>query len=188
MASTRRPARLLLAAAVACGCCRWFTASLFVPAPGAVSPSGVAQQFSPAVAVSAALPAMTILAGDAEAKYGDARKWSAILVPLTTLVFPAVLFGSFVLYSFDEDAFYQFIPGSRKSLEKTAAWRQHPLFANGPDPMDGLINKDDFEQGLEEAWEKAKPAGSTVTAKEKLKELSEQSAPHFWQNKISTSA
>eukprot|EP00416_Gambierdiscus_australes_P021050 CAMPEP_0171056902 /NCGR_PEP_ID=MMETSP0766_2-20121228/1414_1 /TAXON_ID=439317 /ORGANISM="Gambierdiscus australes, Strain CAWD 149" /LENGTH=54 /DNA_ID=CAMNT_0011511907 /DNA_START=1 /DNA_END=165 /DNA_ORIENTATION=+ len=54
--------------------------------------------------------------------------------------------------------------------------------------MDGLINKDDFEQGLEEAWEKAKPAGSTVTAKEKLKELSEQSAPHFWQNKVSTSA
>eukprot|EP00416_Gambierdiscus_australes_P027139 CAMPEP_0171065812 /NCGR_PEP_ID=MMETSP0766_2-20121228/7064_1 /TAXON_ID=439317 /ORGANISM="Gambierdiscus australes, Strain CAWD 149" /LENGTH=84 /DNA_ID=CAMNT_0011521945 /DNA_START=61 /DNA_END=312 /DNA_ORIENTATION=+ len=84
MASTRRPARLLLVAAAACGCCRWLAASLFVPAPGAASPSSAAQQFSPAVALSAALPAMTILADDAEAKYGDARKWSAILVPLTT--------------------------------------------------------------------------------------------------------
>eukprot|EP00416_Gambierdiscus_australes_P033895 CAMPEP_0171098768 /NCGR_PEP_ID=MMETSP0766_2-20121228/49484_1 /TAXON_ID=439317 /ORGANISM="Gambierdiscus australes, Strain CAWD 149" /LENGTH=72 /DNA_ID=CAMNT_0011558213 /DNA_START=70 /DNA_END=284 /DNA_ORIENTATION=- len=72
MASTRRPAQLLLVAAAACSCCRWLAASLFVPAPGAVSPSGMVQQFSPAVAVSAALPAMTILAGDAEAKYGDA--------------------------------------------------------------------------------------------------------------------
>ena len=140
------------------------------------------------VAASAALPVLTVLAEDAEAKYGDARKWSVVLVPLTTLVFPAVLFGSFVLYSFSDDAFYQLIPGSKKSEEKVAAWREHPLFANIKDPMDGLINKDDFEQGLEEAWEKAKPAGSTITVKDKLKELSTVNAPHFWPNKISKSA
>jgi hypothetical protein len=46
--------------------------------------------FNPAVAASAALPALTMLAEDAEAKYGDNRKWSAVLVPLTTLVFPMV--------------------------------------------------------------------------------------------------
>ena len=62
------------------------------------------------MAASAALPALTLLAQDAEAAYGDNRKWclgeggaagcwtlrSAVLVPLTTLVFPMVAFGSFV--------------------------------------------------------------------------------------------
>ena len=64
----------------------------------------------PAKAASAALPVLTMLAQDAEAAYGDNRKWhldevgivgcwslrSAVLVPLTTLVFPMVAFGSFV--------------------------------------------------------------------------------------------
>merc|ERR1719464_1725332 len=115
-----------------------------------------------------------MLAGDAEAKNGDARKWSSVLVPLTTLVFPGVVFGTFVLYSFSDDAFYQLIPGSKKSQEITAAWREHPYFKDIKDPLNGLISRDDYEQGLEEAWEKVKPAGSTVTAKEKLKELSTQ--------------
>jgi len=45
--------------------------------------------------------------------------------------------------------------------------------------MAGLLNPDDYEKGLEEAWEKAKPAGSTVTVKDKLKELSTQNNPHY---------
>ena len=45
----------------------------------------------------------------------------------------------------------------------------HPSFQ---DPMFGLLNPDDYEKGLEEAWERAKPAGSTVTVKEKLAKLS----------------
>eukprot|EP00420_Gonyaulax_spinifera_P031054 CAMPEP_0197888484 /NCGR_PEP_ID=MMETSP1439-20131203/22013_1 /TAXON_ID=66791 /ORGANISM="Gonyaulax spinifera, Strain CCMP409" /LENGTH=104 /DNA_ID=CAMNT_0043508397 /DNA_START=77 /DNA_END=388 /DNA_ORIENTATION=- len=104
MPSTRRPGRLLLGAAAAGVCLRSLGGSGFVPPPQA-PPEPLAMQFSPAVAASAALPALTMLAEDAEAKYGDARKWSSVLVPLTTLVFPAVLFGSFVLYSFSEDAF-----------------------------------------------------------------------------------
>ena len=49
----------------------------------------------------------------------------------------------------------------------------------GKDPLDGLINPDDYEKGLEEAWERAKPAGSTVTVKDKLKQLSKQNNPHW---------
>eukprot|EP00913_Durusdinium_trenchii_P034262 g32061.t1 len=45
--------------------------------------------------------------------------------------------------------------------------------------MFGLLNPDDYEKGLEEAWERAKPAGSTVTVKEKLAKLSKQNAPHW---------
>lgn len=48
-------------------------------------PKASLDSFNPAVAASAALPALTMLAEDAEAKYGDNRKWSAVLVPLTTL-------------------------------------------------------------------------------------------------------
>mmetsp|Transcript_19761 Transcript_19761/g.44966 ORF Transcript_19761/g.44966 Transcript_19761/m.44966 type:complete len:190 (-) Transcript_19761:92-661(-) len=189
MANAGRPGRLLLAIAAVAFTLQLLGGVVFVPSPQAApEPPAAAAVFNPMVAASAALPAMTVLADDAEAKYGDARKWSSVLVPLTTLVFPAVLFGSFVLYSFSEDAFYQLIPGSKKSQEKVAAWREHPVFANIKDPMDGLINKDDFELGLEEAWEKAKPKGSTVTAKEKLKELSTLNAPHYWQNKIVKSA
>eukprot|EP00420_Gonyaulax_spinifera_P033821 CAMPEP_0197871164 /NCGR_PEP_ID=MMETSP1439-20131203/1665_1 /TAXON_ID=66791 /ORGANISM="Gonyaulax spinifera, Strain CCMP409" /LENGTH=189 /DNA_ID=CAMNT_0043490095 /DNA_START=67 /DNA_END=636 /DNA_ORIENTATION=- len=189
MAIARRPGRLLLGAAAAGVCLQSLRGLCFVPPPQAATQApAAAVEFNPMVATSAALPVLTMLAEDAEAKYGDARKWSSVLVPLTTLVFPAVLFGSFVLYSFSEDAFYQLIPGSKKSEEKVAAWREHPVFANIKDPMDGLVNKYDFDQGLEEAWEKAKPKGSTVTAKEKLKELSMLNAPHYWQNKIVKSA
>ncbi|CAE7505195.1 ARP6 [Symbiodinium natans] len=70
--------------------------------------------------------------------------------------------GMFVLYSFQEDAFWRVVPGTRRAKELEDAWREHPLFANSKDPLDGLINPDDYEKGLEEAWERAKPAGSTV--------------------------
>eukprot|EP00913_Durusdinium_trenchii_P024571 g23065.t1 len=154
-----------------------------------------------------------MLAEDAEAKYGDNRKWSAVLVPLTTLVFPITAFGVFatgtadgdgrrvqprmgdvrvgegprspwwseVLYSFTEDAFWRSPanPGTPKAKAAEKAWREHPLFADIKDPMFGLLNPDDYEKGLEEAWERAKPAGSTVTVKEKLAKLSKQNAPHW---------
>ena len=55
------------------------------------------------------------------------------------------------------------------------------------DPMNGLLNPDDYEKGLEEAWERAKPAGSTVTVKDKLAKLSKQNAPH-WETWKSLSA
>mmetsp|Transcript_2683 Transcript_2683/g.7563 ORF Transcript_2683/g.7563 Transcript_2683/m.7563 type:complete len:191 (+) Transcript_2683:82-654(+) len=177
MAPARRAGRVVLAAAGACACVRLLS-SAFVSSPKATT-----VEFNPTVAIAAAAPALTMLAQDAEAKYGDSRRWSAILVPFTTLVFPAVLFGSFVIYAFSEDAFWQMIPGSKKSEESQARWRQHPMFAGMEDPMNGLIDKDDFEKGLGEAWEKAKPAGSTITAADKIKELSEQSNPHWFKNK-----
>ena len=86
-----------------------------------------------------------MLAQDAEAKYGDQRKFAAVLVPLTTLVFPAVAMGMFVLYSFQEDAFWRIVPGTKRARELDEAWREHPLFANSKDPLDGLINPDDYE-------------------------------------------
>eukprot|EP00420_Gonyaulax_spinifera_P034971 CAMPEP_0197888896 /NCGR_PEP_ID=MMETSP1439-20131203/22484_1 /TAXON_ID=66791 /ORGANISM="Gonyaulax spinifera, Strain CCMP409" /LENGTH=109 /DNA_ID=CAMNT_0043508827 /DNA_START=57 /DNA_END=382 /DNA_ORIENTATION=+ len=108
MANAGRPGRLLLAVALSVACLQLLGGVAFVPSPQAApEPPVGAAHFNTAVAASAALPTLTLLAGDAEATYGDARKWSSVLVPLTTLVFPAVLFGSFVLYSFSEDAFYQ---------------------------------------------------------------------------------
>eukprot|EP00421_Protoceratium_reticulatum_P019889 CAMPEP_0168393748 /NCGR_PEP_ID=MMETSP0228-20121227/19178_1 /TAXON_ID=133427 /ORGANISM="Protoceratium reticulatum, Strain CCCM 535 (=CCMP 1889)" /LENGTH=96 /DNA_ID=CAMNT_0008407139 /DNA_START=51 /DNA_END=338 /DNA_ORIENTATION=- len=87
----------LLVLAVACACFAMIRHCCFVSSPAAARLAPSQPTFSPAVAASAALPVLTVLAEDAEAKYGDARKWSSVLVPLTTLVFPAVLFGSFVL-------------------------------------------------------------------------------------------
>ena len=196
-----RPGRLLFAAAAllfALRCC-------FVPGPSAAPKAQ--SEFNPAVAASAALPALTMLAEDAEAKYGDQRKFAAVLVPLTTLVFPAVAMGMFVLYSFQDDAFWRVVPGTKRAQEMEDAWREHPLFANSQDPFDGLVNPDDYEtrlafdmfqlvlkmfcflkvvylpstqeKGLEEAWERAKPAGSTVTVKDKLQQLSKQNNPHW---------
>ena len=113
----------------------------FVPSPQQQPRS----DFNPAVAASAALPALTMLAEDAEAKYGDQRKFAAVLVPLTTLVFPAVAMGMFVLYSFQDDAFWRVVPGTKRAQEMEDAWREHPLFANSQDPFDGLVNPDDYE-------------------------------------------
>ncbi|CAE8641751.1 unnamed protein product [Polarella glacialis] len=177
-----RSGRLIAVAAAAVAAVK--LAPGFVSAPQASQEAFSTEQamrFSPAVAMSAAMPVLTMLADDAEAKLGDSRRWSAVLVPLTTLVLPAVAFGSFVLYSFQEDAFWRLVPGTKRGLEAEAAWREHPLFANSRDPMEGLINPDDYEKGLEDAWEKAKPAGSTITVKEKLKELGTQNNPHFEQ-------
>eukprot|EP00420_Gonyaulax_spinifera_P004729 CAMPEP_0197922100 /NCGR_PEP_ID=MMETSP1439-20131203/91775_1 /TAXON_ID=66791 /ORGANISM="Gonyaulax spinifera, Strain CCMP409" /LENGTH=87 /DNA_ID=CAMNT_0043544389 /DNA_START=56 /DNA_END=316 /DNA_ORIENTATION=- len=87
MANTGRPGRLLLAGVSAAACMRLLTGTDFVPSPHAApEPPVVAAPFNPSVVASAALPALTFLADDAEAKYGDARKWSSVLVPLTTLV------------------------------------------------------------------------------------------------------
>mmetsp|Transcript_18116 Transcript_18116/g.42416 ORF Transcript_18116/g.42416 Transcript_18116/m.42416 type:complete len:180 (+) Transcript_18116:71-610(+) len=177
-----RPGRLVLVAVVLVGL---LGLRCFVPGPE-VRPR-TQGDFNPAVAASAALPALTLLAEDAEAKYGDQRKFAAVLVPLTTLVFPAVAMGMFVLYSFQEDAFWLLVPGTKRAREMEEAWKEHPLFANIDDPMDGFINPDDYEKGLEEAWERAKPAGSTVTVKDKLKQLSKQNNPH-WQSWKSLSA
>ncbi|CAJ1398160.1 unnamed protein product [Effrenium voratum] len=177
-----RPGRLLLAAAAALLGLRL----CFLASPEKL-PKEKGFEFNPTVAASAALPALTMLADDAEAKYGDNRKWSAVLVPLTTLVFPAVAMGSFVLYSFQEDAFWRLVPGTKRAAEAEKAWREHPLFKDSQDPMFGLLNPDDYEKGLEEAWERAKPAGSTVTVKDKLKQLSKQDSPH-WESWRSLSA
>ena len=135
-----RPGRLLLVAAALLLGLRY----CFVPSPEQ-QPQARGSDFNPAVAASAALPALTMLADDAEAKYGDQRKFAAVLVPLTTLVFPAVAMGMFVLYSFQEDAFWRVVPGTKRAKELEEAWREHPLFANSKDPLDGLINPDDYE-------------------------------------------
>ncbi|CAK9013352.1 unnamed protein product [Durusdinium trenchii] len=180
-----RPGHLILLAAAALLGLRY----CFLASPEQLPKAKSGVDFNPAVAASAALPALTMLAEDAEAKYGDNRKWSAVLVPLTTLVFPITAFGVFVLYSFTEDAFWRSPanPGTPKAKAAEKAWREHPLFADIKDPMFGLLNPDDYEKGLEEAWERAKPAGSTVTVKEKLAKLSKQNAPHWetW-NKVSS--
>jgi len=108
-----------------------------------------------------------------------------VLVPLTTLVLPAIVFGSAVLWLFSEEPFFQLTPGSKEGERRKALWRQHPMFANAEEPLSGLVNPDDYEKGLEEAWERAKPKGSTVTVKDKLKQLSTQSNPHWAGNKLS---
>ena len=138
-----RPGRLLVVVAAALLGLRY----CFVAGP-AEQPKARSSDFNPTVAASAALPALTMLAEDAEAKYGDQRKFAAVLVPLTTLVFPAVAMGMFVLYSFQEDAFWRLVPGTKRARELEEAWKEHPLFANSQDPLDGLINPDDYEAQL----------------------------------------
>jgi len=189
MAATRRAGGLLLAfaAAVVLCLCLGLAGPSFLPAPQVElqeSHAATAGRFNPAVAVSAAVPVF-MAAAEAEAKYGDGpRKWGVVMVPLVGLVIPAVVAAAWTVYSFDDDFVWQLVPGSKKGLAKRREWRKHPIFADIKDPMTGLINKDDFEAGLEEAWERAKPKGSTVTVQDKLKELSTQNAPHFIENKI----
>ena len=188
MVAERRPGQALLLA-VGLVSTLAFCLQCFVPTPGTsqeIQARSGQFEFNAAIATSAALPALTMLAGDAEAKYGDARRWSAVLVPLTTLVFPIVVFGTFTLYAFTEDVFWKLIP-SKRGVEQENAWRENPMFANTKDPLNGFINVDDYEKGLEEAWERAKPAGSTVTAKDKLAQLSKQNNPHFqiWRKQLS---
>jgi len=125
-----------------------------------------------------------MLAEDAEAKYGDYRRWSSVLVPLTTLVFPAVLFGTITLWLFSEDAFFQLIPGSKESERRRKLWEGSTM-GSKMEPMDGLVNPDDYQKGLEEAWERAKPKGSTVTVKDKFEQLSKHDNPFWYRNKLS---
>ena len=174
--ASKRPGRAILLVACVCMCLVGMQ-TLFVPAPQTAPLAG----HDATAAAYAALPAMTLLASDAaDATYGvEVRRWHSVLVPLTTLVVPAVAFGSFVLYAMTEDFGWQLIPGSKKGLEAQANWRKHPAFADTKDPMYGLVDKDDFEKGLAEAWEKAKPKGSTVTVEDKLKQLSTQNNPHW---------
>merc|ERR1711879_212749 len=93
-----------------------------------------------------------------------------------------VLSTAFTLYSFEEEAFFQLVPKNKSRKWMTDAWRAHPVFKNIKDPMNGLLDKDNFDRGLEAAWDKQKPAGSKITVKDKLKELSEQDAPHSLTN------
>merc|ERR1719446_320537 len=170
----RRPGRLLLLVA-ACGCLALLASRAFVSPPPAQPSQG---EINLAVAATAALPVIT-MAQDAEAVYGErGHRWNAFLVPLTTLILPGLAFSMFFLYSFQEDAFWQLLPGSKKSLEVQKMWRETPGFEDNRDPMKGLIDRDDWERGLEEAWEKAKPAGCKITVKDKLKDLAEQNNPH----------
>jgi len=170
----------LLAVAGACAALL-LVGPCFVPGPQA-APAPEVVTFNPAIAASAALPVLTMLAEDAEAKYGDSRRWSAVLVPLTTLVIPAVAMGIFTIYVSSDDAFYQFRAGHPRGMREEKELYSNPLYAGRKNPMEGLVNKDDFEKGLDEAWERAKPKGSTVTVKDKLKELSTQNSPHWWRN------
>eukprot|EP00401_Gymnodinium_catenatum_P012198 CAMPEP_0117487428 /NCGR_PEP_ID=MMETSP0784-20121206/15990_1 /TAXON_ID=39447 /ORGANISM="" /LENGTH=102 /DNA_ID=CAMNT_0005282075 /DNA_START=23 /DNA_END=328 /DNA_ORIENTATION=+ len=86
--------------AVATCACAWLLAAVaFLPGPQAPAPPKI--EFQAAAAISGALPAMTLLADSADATYGvEVRRWNIILMPLVTLVVPAIAFGSFVLYSF----------------------------------------------------------------------------------------
>jgi len=175
-----------VAAAASVACLRLIALPGFVPAAKMLPQvSPVARPgFNPAVAASAAVPVL-LLAEDAHARYGDSvRKWSSVMVPLTTLILPAIVFSSFTIWSFTDDFAWQFSPNSKKGQAIARMWRKHPNFAGIKDPMNGLIYKDDFEEGLREAWEKSKPKASTITVDDKLKELSTQNNPHWYRNKI----
>jgi hypothetical protein len=164
----------------------------FLPGPQAAPVLETEHGFNPALAASTALPVMMMAEG-AEAKYGDVRKWYAVLVPLTTLILPGVAFGCATLWVLSGDAFWQIRPNHPKYMEREKDWEDHPWnqgTVDNSDVMNGLINRDDWEKGLEEAWEAAKPAGSTVTVQEKLKQLSTQNNPHFqpWKKNKALSA
>jgi hypothetical protein len=140
--------------------------------------------FNPVLAASSFLPVLTMLADDAEAKYGDSRRWSAVMVPLTTLVLPGIAAGTFVLWLFSDDLWWQRNPDSKKWKAYQQRWREHAVTADVEDPFSGLINKDDFEEGFVEAWEKAKPAGCNIDARKKLRELEKQNNPHWRPNRL----
>mmetsp|Transcript_43473 Transcript_43473/g.97915 ORF Transcript_43473/g.97915 Transcript_43473/m.97915 type:complete len:191 (+) Transcript_43473:78-650(+) len=169
--------------------CAVMSPSSFVSAPGHVE--ATPKDLNMALAASAALPTLTALAGSAEAAYGDGpKKWGAVLLPLTIFGVGITAMGTFVLYTFSEDFFWAFVPGSKRSMElekkkKEMAEKYPSLVVQHPsDPLEGLVNRADYEKGLEEAWDKVKPKGSTVTVENKLKELSTQNNPHYWRNAI----
>ena len=105
------------------------------------------------------------------------------MVPLTTLVLPGIVAGTFTLWVFSDDCWWQRNPQSKKYQEDVRRWKEFAITSNAKDPFDGLINRDDFEQGFVEAWEKAKPAGCKIDAKEKLRQLEKQNNPHWRPNR-----
>merc|ERR1719373_1149769 len=154
-----------------------FQGSAFAPAPQHL-PARHSGNFNLGAAAVAALP-VVMLSSEAEAAYGvEMKRWNAILMPLMTLVLGGVLMATFTLYVHREEAFFQLRPKNAWGKYITDAWRAHPVFANIKDPFNGMSDMDDFNRGLEAAWDKSKPAGSKITVKDKLKELSEQSNPH----------
>merc|ERR1712141_309109 len=87
------------------------------------------------------------------------------------------------LWVFSDDCWWQRNPDSKKFKERARRWKEFVITSNAKDPFDGLVNKDDFEQGFVEAWEKAKPAGCKIDAKEKLRQLEKQNNPHWRPNR-----
>lgn len=187
-AMKRRTGRALLALVGLVAALSSFTA--FVPTPEAASQVQAPQSggLNPALAASAAIPALTWMATEAEAMtYQDARRYNAILVPFTTIIVPGICMAAFTVFLYSPDAFWQLKSGSRKGMDKERQYDEHPAFmdplTSRKDPLKGFVNRADWEKGLEEAWEKAKPEGCTLTAKDKLRELATQNNPHFWRNK-----
>ena len=58
----------------------------------------------------------------------------------------------------------------RRRGQLKAKWAKESPYLYFKHPMDGLVNRADYEKGLEEAWDKVKPKGSTVTVEQKLKD------------------
>jgi len=110
---------------------------------------------------------------------GSPEKWGSILVPLTGLVIPAITFAWFTLYFLSDEFYWQIRPETERYMRYEDAWEQVPWYKGRKEPMYGMINMDDYEKGLSEAWEAAKPPGSTLTVKDKLKDMSTQNAPTF---------
>merc|ERR1719499_972001 len=118
MAVLRR-SRSSLPCILASAACLLLAGKAFISTPTATPKTS----FNPTLAVSTALPMLTMLADDAEAKYGDSRRWSAVLVPLTTLVLPGVVAGTFILWVFSEDSWWQGNPDSKRYKEEVQRWK-----------------------------------------------------------------
>lgn len=112
------------------------------------------------------------------------RSWSIVLVPMTTLVMPGIGMGLFVFYIYSDDFFYRTIPNHPKNVEAKKAWKRLPGFADYDEPMNGFVDREDWESGLVAAWEKMKPKGSKLDAKQYLKKLATQNNPHAISKKV----
>mmetsp|Transcript_83686 Transcript_83686/g.148043 ORF Transcript_83686/g.148043 Transcript_83686/m.148043 type:complete len:195 (-) Transcript_83686:243-827(-) len=171
-----RPGRVLLvvaAAVLGLRCC-------FVPSPESRPKVQVGIN-----AATAALPWM-LMAQEAQAKYdpildqdGNQAKWGAIMVPLFTLVLPAAVMGGFTLYFLSDEFLWQDRPETERYMAYQDAMEDIPMMKGRKETFYGMVNMDDYEKGLHEAWEAAKPPGSTVTVKDKMKEMSTMNAPLF---------
>merc|ERR1712083_1099099 len=111
--------------------CPLLAGTTFISTPKATPKTS----FNPTLAVSAALPMLTMLAEDAEAKYGDSRRWSAVLVPLTTLVLPGIVAGTFTLWVFSDECWWQRNPDSKRYKEEVKRWKDFAITSNAKDPF-----------------------------------------------------